>query len=343
MSPPEIPDDIWSELNDLPDAMDVDVPAQFTDNLQQALQVLRGDGPGNSPYGRRPRRRTALHIPRDVSTTSTLNEPLGTRDTEEQPTRRTSARSRTSTARPTDLINEPFRRATSQRSQSRSPSRGTNDGARSHFERHARLRAMRSQIRQRQQGQEEVRSRAELPLHTFLASRYRARRNMGDFVRDEDFDSSYETLLALAASVGDALPRSTPEHVIASMPTGFYKDWAEVDTDTRCPICLDDYKSLDPVLKMHDCRHWLHKECLETWLRSATTCPVCRQQVRAQRSSTPPVAGPSSQDLPNQSGDEDSDDEDPWRIGEDVEWLVHQLPVHRHSRRRPMDPREPRE
>ncbi|KZT21891.1 hypothetical protein NEOLEDRAFT_712509 [Neolentinus lepideus HHB14362 ss-1] len=222
---------------------------------------------------------------------------------------------------------------------------------------------MRSQIRQRQQGQEEVRSRAELPLHTFLASRYRARRNLGDFVvrclgvssrrtnlsvsyqRDEDFDSSYETLLALAASVGDALPRSTPEHVIASMPTGFYKDWAEVDTDTRCPICLDDYKSLDPVLKMHDCRHWLHKECLETWLRSATTCPVCRQQVRTQRdrSSTPPVAGPSSQDLPNQSGDEDSDDEDPWRIGEDVEWLVHQLPVHRHSRRRPMDPREPRE
>ncbi|TDL20360.1 hypothetical protein BD410DRAFT_725966, partial [Rickenella mellea] len=98
---------------------------------------------------------------------------------------------------------------------------------------------------------------------------------------DEDFDSSYENLLALAASLGEARPRATPSHVIASLPTAFYKDWQTPDSDCRCPICLDDYKSLDPVLKVESCSHWFHKECLEQWLHSANTCPVCRNRVRA--------------------------------------------------------------
>ncbi|KDQ23079.1 hypothetical protein PLEOSDRAFT_1049851, partial [Pleurotus ostreatus PC15] len=81
--------------------------------------------------------------------------------------------------------------------------------------------------------------------------------------RDEDLDTSYEGLLSLAATLGDAKPKSTPEHVVAGLPTGFYKDWATSDSDHRCPICLDDYKPLDPVLKLPACNHWLHKVCLE--------------------------------------------------------------------------------
>ncbi|KAI0056350.1 hypothetical protein BV25DRAFT_1785487, partial [Artomyces pyxidatus] len=81
--------------------------------------------------------------------------------------------------------------------------------------------------------------------------------------RDEDFDTSYEGLLSLAATLGDVRPRHTPEHVIASLTAGVYKDWATADSDQRCPICLDDYKEVDPVLKLTDCSHWLHKACLE--------------------------------------------------------------------------------
>jgi hypothetical protein len=58
--------------------------------------------------------------------------------------------------------------------------------------------------------------------------------------RDEDFDSSYESLLSLASTLGEARPRATPNHVIAALPTGFYKDWQTPDSDQRCPICLDD-------------------------------------------------------------------------------------------------------
>ncbi|KIL59745.1 hypothetical protein M378DRAFT_48981, partial [Amanita muscaria Koide BX008] len=80
--------------------------------------------------------------------------------------------------------------------------------------------------------------------------------------RDEDFDESYESLLSLAAAIGDAKPRSTPEDVISKLETGTYKDWVTPDSDKRCSICLDDYSAGDPVMKAGACSHWLHKDCL---------------------------------------------------------------------------------
>ncbi|THH09442.1 hypothetical protein EW145_g2002 [Phellinidium pouzarii] len=140
-------------------------------------------------------------------------------------------------------------------------------------------------------------------------------RNLGDFMRDEDFDTSYESLVALAATLGEAKPRATPAHVISALPTGLYKDWQSPQSDTRCPICLDDYKDVDPVLKAEPCNHWCHKECLEQWLHSARTCPVCRTLIGTPRRSPtpPPVAGPSR--ISRASAPADSDDDDASILG----------------------------
>ncbi|KAJ7639028.1 hypothetical protein FB45DRAFT_741159 [Roridomyces roridus] len=102
------------------------------------------------------------------------------------------------------------------------------------------------------------------------------------FQRDEDFDNSYETLLSIGAIIGDVKPRATPGHVIAGLESATYKEWATAESDQRCPICLDDYQASDPVTKLGDCRHWLHKECLEQWLKGASTCPVCRKDVKGK-------------------------------------------------------------
>ncbi|EIW75678.1 hypothetical protein CONPUDRAFT_65507, partial [Coniophora puteana RWD-64-598 SS2] len=80
---------------------------------------------------------------------------------------------------------------------------------------------------------------------------------------DEFFDSSYEGLIELASMLGDAKPRSTPADVVASLPSAKYQDWANADSETRCPICLDDYQPSDSVSRLPDCTHWLHKPCLE--------------------------------------------------------------------------------
>jgi hypothetical protein len=58
--------------------------------------------------------------------------------------------------------------------------------------------------------------------------------------RDEDFDTSYENLLSLAATIGEVRPRHTSDSVINSLPTGIFKEWRNAESDQRCPICLDD-------------------------------------------------------------------------------------------------------
>ncbi|OBZ77552.1 E3 ubiquitin ligase BIG BROTHER-related protein [Grifola frondosa] len=118
-------------------------------------------------------------------------------------------------------------------------------------------------------------------------------RHIGDYMRDEDLDTSYEGLLRLSTFLGEVGPRGTPDHVVSSLPNGLYKDWAKPgETDERCPICLDDYAPTDPVLKIPGCSHWFHKTCLEKWLKTARSCPVCRGRVATQQQ-TRSVAGPS--------------------------------------------------
>lgn len=58
--------------------------------------------------------------------------------------------------------------------------------------------------------------------------------------RDEDFDTSYESLLALSATLGEVKPKATPTNMIAALPTGLYKEWQTLEGDKRCPICLED-------------------------------------------------------------------------------------------------------
>ncbi|KAG9311229.1 hypothetical protein JVU11DRAFT_8306 [Chiua virens] len=113
------------------------------------------------------------------------------------------------------------------------------------------------------------------------------RGNFGDYVPDELFDDSYEALLSLSSMLGEVRSRATPEEVIASLPTGTFREWKKADSETRCPICLDDYEPSDVLTKLIECTHWLHKNCLEQWLRTANTCPVCREKVKTSPKPAP--------------------------------------------------------
>lgn len=69
--------------------------------------------------------------------------------------------------------------------------------------------------------------------------------------------------MSLAATLGEVKPRATPDHVVAGLKTGFYKDWASDECDKRCPICLDDVRhtfliiqtSSDPLF--HSTKRWI--------------------------------------------------------------------------------------
>ncbi|XP_027115419.2 putative RING-H2 finger protein ATL21A [Coffea arabica] len=46
--------------------------------------------------------------------------------------------------------------------------------------------------------------------------------------------------------------------------------------DVTCPICLQDYRPKDAIRCIPDCRHCFHADCIDEWLRSNGSCPVCR-------------------------------------------------------------------
>jgi len=145
-------------------------------------------------------------------------------------------------------------------------------------------------LARRRESRERERNAAMLEYHWGWGMSHRhfgGTRNMGDYVRDSELDTSYEGLLNLAELLGEARPRGVSEEDIASLPSGVYVDWATPgETDERCPICLDDYQPVDPVLKVPACSHWFHRGCLEQWLKNARTCPVCRGRVAESQATT---------------------------------------------------------
>jgi len=46
----------------------------------------------------------------------------------------------------------------------------------------------------------------------------------------------------------------------------------------ECPICLTSWEPED-VIKVTECHHAFHEECIGHWLRNARTCALCRQDL----------------------------------------------------------------
>uniref|UniRef100_A0ACD5VVJ7 Uncharacterized protein n=1 Tax=Avena sativa TaxID=4498 RepID=A0ACD5VVJ7_AVESA len=49
------------------------------------------------------------------------------------------------------------------------------------------------------------------------------------------------------------------------------------DTDAaQCSICLGEYEEGEEVKALPRCGHRFHPECVDVWLRSRPSCPLCR-------------------------------------------------------------------
>ncbi|KAF8395753.1 hypothetical protein HHK36_019704 [Tetracentron sinense] len=53
-----------------------------------------------------------------------------------------------------------------------------------------------------------------------------------------------------------------------------------------CSICLSEYRPKDIIRWIPECHHCFHVDCIDEWLRTSPTCPLCRN-------SPAPSAGPS--------------------------------------------------
>lgn len=92
---------------------------------------------------------------------------------------------------------------------------------------------------------------------------------------DSNETENYEALLSLAERLGEAKPRGLGRLEIEQLPN--YKFNAETHTgdQTSCVICICDFEPRQ-TLRVLPCSHEFHAKCVDKWLRSNRTCPICR-------------------------------------------------------------------
>ncbi|XP_004506471.1 RING-H2 finger protein ATL58-like [Cicer arietinum] len=59
------------------------------------------------------------------------------------------------------------------------------------------------------------------------------------------------------------------------LPIIVYKESFSVK-DTQCSVCLLDYQPEDRLQQIPACGHTFHMSCIDLWLASHNTCPLCR-------------------------------------------------------------------
>ncbi|KQJ94241.1 hypothetical protein BRADI_3g09410v3 [Brachypodium distachyon] len=80
----------------------------------------------------------------------------------------------------------------------------------------------------------------------------------------------------------EALPRFA--YAAASSPRGGQEGAAAAGGDLEsggggaepCSVCLEDLEAGEMVRQLPKCKHLFHVECIDMWLHSHRTCPVCR-------------------------------------------------------------------
>ncbi|XP_009759313.1 RING-H2 finger protein ATL7-like [Nicotiana tabacum] len=51
--------------------------------------------------------------------------------------------------------------------------------------------------------------------------------------------------------------------------------------DTQCSVCLGDYEAEDKLQQIPACGHTFHMDCIDHWLVTHNTCPLCRRSILA--------------------------------------------------------------
>ncbi|KVH94100.1 RING-H2 finger protein ATL63 [Cynara cardunculus var. scolymus] len=76
-----------------------------------------------------------------------------------------------------------------------------------------------------------------------------------------------------------------PFSIISSLPLFVYKFSSNEDHDygLECAICLSVFEEDEIGRKLPGCGHAFHVECIDMWLHSHSTCPICRAAIQCNQ------------------------------------------------------------
>jgi hypothetical protein len=102
-------------------------------------------------------------------------------------------------------------------------------------------------------------------------------------------DSSDEaTIRLINTGLRKAAMKALPiiVYTSASKPPGLASD---------CPICLTEFGEGEKVRVLPKCNHGFHMECIDKWLCSHSSCPMCRQSLNLLGRNKKPRGAPVAQ------------------------------------------------
>ncbi|KAJ0258359.1 hypothetical protein HA466_0071630 [Hirschfeldia incana] len=81
--------------------------------------------------------------------------------------------------------------------------------------------------------------------------------------------------------------------VIDSLPTFVVGVNGDDISATECAVCLTLLEKKETARMLPNCNHVFHVTCVDTWLTTCSTCPICRTEVEpSQRLEPEPREGP---------------------------------------------------
>lgn len=97
---------------------------------------------------------------------------------------------------------------------------------------------------------------------------------------------NYEALLSLAERLGEVKPKGLPKSDIEQLPSYRYSGTEETELhsddaedkepgQTVCVVCMSDFETRQMV-RVLPCSHEFHAKCVDKWLKTNRTCPICR-------------------------------------------------------------------
>ncbi|OVA20885.1 zinc finger protein [Macleaya cordata] len=106
-------------------------------------------------------------------------------------------------------------------------------------------------------------------------------------------------------------PRGLDPAVIGTFPIFIYSDVKGLKIGKgalECAVCLNEFEDDEMLRLLPKCDHVFHPECIDAWLVSHTTCPVCRANLKpvsgGETTTDGGVSGTEVTDSENESDDE---------------------------------------
>ncbi|XP_061346945.1 RING-H2 finger protein ATL52-like [Gastrolobium bilobum] len=93
-------------------------------------------------------------------------------------------------------------------------------------------------------------------------------------------------------------PSGLDEALIKSITVCEYKKGCGLVEGSDCSVCLSEFQENENLRLLPKCNHAFHLPCIDTWLKSHSSCPLCRSNISSTITSSTNQRDTSSMEAP---------------------------------------------